>query len=335
MELLISVIILGVIIAFAGTLVSFAFTLLENTKRGQETLDNRKLADAMLEFSSERSGVNRGRLPSPIYSSDVKGGLYNPAASDQESLALARILLTTGVPVGSINNDRSAMRNGRIYQLVKDLSYSARLYGVTGPVVNLKYDFGTITSTNCSRNSSCYTSGSSSNPPGDSAHLTSSNYTSWEPVPNDYGSIAFTTLYEQKRLLRITVGRLNNLSERFTNDFHNKVRLASADASTNFFEFNTAGLNLGNTDPSINMGCRDGWYNLAASNVNILTKLGLDKSEFGMTSWGGPIGYCRDFDPAGTGLHNEPPHYGALRINKDVTATVSPVVINDAVIITF
>lgn len=338
MELLIAMVVLGAIIAASAPLVSFAFTLMENTKRSQETLDNRKMADAFIEFASERSGVNRGRLPAPIYTTAapvIKGGLYNPAATDAESIDLGRILLTTGVPVGAINNDRAAVRNGRVYQLVSGLTHSSRLYGVTGPVVNLTYDFGVIVSTQCSRTSSCYTNGTVGNPPGDSARITAANYSAWEPTANDYGAIAFSTLDEQKTLLRVTVGRLNNLSERFTNNFHNKVRLASADSTTNFFEINSGGLNLGNVNPAVNMGCRDGWYNLAAANVDVLTKLGMDKTEHGVNAWGGIISYCRDFDPAGTGTHNSPPHYGALRIHRNVTTTTAPTVVNDAVIVTF
>ena len=94
-------------------------------------------------------------------------------------------------------------------------------------------------------------------------------------------------------------------------------------------------LTLGPANATTNMGCRDGWYNLAATNVDILTQLGMDKSEQGVTAWGGVIDFCRDYDPALSGTHNSPPHYGALRMNRDATSAVAPTVLSNAVIITF
>lgn len=338
-ELIISIVVLGVLIVAVAPMISNAFTFREAAVRDENTLQNRKLANAMVEFSRNREGINRGRLPAPVTTTTatnlIKNGLFDPLSVTAESVELGVILRSTGIPFGQLNNDGAVVENARVYQRVSGLTYQMPLYSTTGPRVLLNYDYGVIYNTRCSRRSTCYTAAVAANPPGDSAQLTSANISSWITEGEDYGPIAFSTLEDQKTLLRITAGRLNRLADRFVVDFHNKVRLAAADSTANFFVVNNGGLNLGDLDPAANMGCRDGWYNLSAANVDVLTQLGMDKTEHGVTAWGGLIGYCRDFDPAGTSTHNAPPHYGALRIHRNTSSLVAPTVLTDAVIITF
>ncbi|KKN80583.1 hypothetical protein LCGC14_0328020 [marine sediment metagenome] len=335
-ELIISVVILGILIAAVAPLVSSAFMFMEAAKKDENEITNRNLANAMIDFSRTRTGVMKSRLPDPVNTSaPIVAGLFNEASTNSESIALGVLLKSTGVGPNQINFDNAVVQNARVYQRVSDLTFNMPLYVTTGPSMRLTYDYAVVYSTRCGAATACYTSASSSNPPGDSPVLNSGNYSSWKTVGSDYGAVAFSSLSEQKNLLRITAGRLNMLTERFNVDFHNKVRLSSADSATNFFPTNNGGLDLGNTNPVANMGCRDGWYTLSAANVDVLTQLGLDKSEYGVTPWGGIISYCRDYDPAGTGTHNSPPHYGALRINKGTTSLGVPAVISDAAILTF
>lgn len=82
--------------------------------------------------------------------------------------------------------------------------------------------------------------------------------------------------------------------------------------------------NLSGQAASLNQGCFDGWYNLAAADVNVLAQLGLSASEFAKTPWGGTIEYCRDYDVASASAPGEFPHYGALRFHREVSTGVSP-----------
>jgi len=336
-EMLIALVVLGLMILTVQPMLNMAFTFIEKSMQMEEILNNKKLGDALVEYARNRDGVSRNRLPAPVYAADdsVNGGLYDPTKTDSESLALARTLLAAGVQTNAINFDSTAAKNARVYQVVSGQTIEVPYYGSTGDKVTLTYDYGVLYATKCMRASACYKNATAANPPGDSAQITAATIASWGIAGQDQPPIAFSTLDNQKQLLRATAGRVNQLSERFVTDFHNKIRLAAADSTLNFFETNTGGLALGNVDPALNFGCRDGWYALSAANVDVLTKLGLNKSEMGVTAWGAPISYCRDFDPAGTGTWNDPPHYGALMINKNMISTAVPTVLADALIIPF
>lgn len=338
LEMLIAVVLVGLVFLAIAPMMNLAFALIHKSNADQEIVNNRKIADSLIEFSSERDGVQRFRLPTPAAKTGTPrliSTIYNPSATTSEAVALQNRLLDSGVTPNGINTDMRAVKNVRVYQLASGLTADVPMFGPQGDKVRLTYDFGVIYSTKCMQSSSCNTSATAANPPGDSPQFTTSNYASWTPAGDDYGVVAFSTLDGQKDMLRSTAATINRLTERFVTDFHNKIRLSSADSTANFFEINTGGLSLANTDPALNFGCRDGWYALSAANVDVLTKLGMNKSEVGITAWGGPISYCRDFDPAGTGSHNSPPHYGALLLNRNMASTAVPTVLSDALIIPF
>src|SRR5690606_20737680 len=111
-----------------------------------------------------------------------------------------------------------------------------------------------------------------------SGAFTISNVTSWVPDGRDYGAVSFSTLSEQKQMLRQTAGRINRLSDKLTSEFYTRLRLAAANSTDNYFPKPTNGGApiLAGYNPVVNMGCHDGWYRLSASNVNILEQIGLD-----------------------------------------------------------
>lgn len=333
-ELTIVVVIFGLMITASGPVISMVMTFWEGSKRSEQVVNNQKLASAIMSFARNSNG---GRLPAPYSGSGsgIASGLYNPADATALGQALAMELRNTGVPVDQINNDSAVIENVRVYRRVAGLTYSMPFRFSTGSQVTLTYDVGAITSTQCAKANACNTG-----TPGSSAALTAANITTWEPTAPDYGAIVFSSLPEQKNMLAITGGRINRLQEKLVNEFHTRMRLAAANSTINYFPVpNGAGApNLSGQNPVVNMGCHDGWYRLSAANVNVLAQLGLDSAEFGVTAWGGPVDYCRDFEPTAvnTSTANTSPHYSALRFNRNLSAaSASSGVFANDVVVTF
>jgi len=100
--------------------------------------------------------------------------------------------------------------------------------------------------------------------------------------------------------------------------FRGKQLAAQPTDTTNWYP----GSGMGGKSPTANQGCRDGWYPLDTTTV--LPLIGLSVGEFGKTSWGGVIEYCRDFDPAASKSANAPPQAAALRFNANISAGAVP-----------
>lgn len=331
-ELMLSVVLLGIVIVITGPVVALAFTFMDAAKRDENIVNNQRLAGALMSYARN---YNNGRIPPPYTGGKVNSGLYNPADTSVNGTQLAMELRNSGVPASAINTDNQAMKNVRVYRVVSGLSYQVPLYFTTGSKVSLTYDVGALVQTRCPSNNPCNTG-----TPGTSSPLTSANLTTWIASGTDYGDVVFSTLPEQKNMLRITVSRLNRLADRLASEFYTRQRLAAANSLTNFFPVpnNSGAPNLGGINPVANMGCHNGWYRLNAANVNVLALLGLDPNEFGVTAWGGPIEYCRDYEPTGTSTatENQSPHFAALRINQDLSSGLPPTGLFGAdVVVTF
>lgn len=328
-ELVIAVAILGVIFAITGPAINSALTMMENAKRDEVVLSNQKLSAGMMAFARNSNG---GRLPAPYTGTGVFSGLYNPADVSVAGKALSLELRNTGVPVNAINSDSAAVENVKVYRRVAGLTYAMPFYFTTGTLVTLTYDVGSIVQTSCFKAGAC-----NSGIPGASVAMTAANVTTWVPTLPDYGAVMFSTLPEQKSMLRLTAGRINKLADRLSSEFFTRMRLAAANSAQNFYPRPTNGgaPNLAGANPATNMGCHDGWYRLNAVNVNVLIQLGLDPAEFGVTAWGGAIDFCRDYEPSGA-TANTPPHYAALRFNRTLSGgVVSTGVLAGDVVITF
>jgi prepilin-type N-terminal cleavage/methylation domain-containing protein len=323
-ELIIAVAILGVIFSITGPAINSALTMMENAKRDEVVLNNQKLAAGMMAFARNN---NAGRLPAPYTGGGVFSGLYNPADVSVLGQALSLELRNTGVPVNAINSDSAIVENVKVYRRVAGLTYTVPMYFTTGTPVTLVYDVGAIVQTNCVKSGSCNTG-----TPGSSGVMNSSNVTTWVPTLPDYGAVMFSTLPEQKNMLRMTMGRVNRLTDRLSSEFYTRMRLASANSTQNFYPSATS-LSLAGQNPVTNMGCHDGWYRLDAINVDVLAQIGLDSAEYGVTAWGGAIAYCRDYAPGG-GAANTAPHYAAIRFNRALSSGAAPtgVLANDVVV---
>lgn len=319
-ELVVSVAILGVLLAMLAPMLSWAMTFIEAANRNEVTLNNRKLADGLLSYARASNG---GRLPASATNGSIRHDLYNTSTSPA---TLVEALRNTGVPVSEILGDKAVNQNRRVYQVVRNLEHTEPLYFTTGPGMVLRYDFGVIYMTELKRNSAA-----TGNSYGASPELTSTNRLTWEPVYPDYGAIAFSSLPLQKEMLRMTLARINRLTDRLQSEYHARLRYTAAAATTNLFPANTA-FQLAGATPAMNMGCRDGWYDLSAVNVDILEQIGLNKDEYSRTAWGGQIAYCRDYVSNTASAPDEPPHYAAIRIHRETWATGTPGAGNEAII---
>lgn len=326
-----------VVIVLVGVMASMIFALFPlidfNQQRAYEEgafEKNRSVALGILKHANETTG----RLPAP-FTGVVDGTSYasapvHPNAIDASSIAIRNNIQSLGVPTAQIFNDGKFSRNVRVYQRIEGLTTSLPIRGITGDTVIVTYDVGVVYQTNCPQELACNTA-----LPGSSIALTSSNYATWQPVLPDGQDFFISTLDFQKRLLDLTMDNIALLIRRVQNDYAYRAITSAPNDTTNFYYSpnGTGAPNLSGTTNSLtNEGCYDGWYDLSASNVNVLERYGLNKSTFGRTAWGGRVEYCRDYDAINAGK-NALPHSAAIRFNRNVTAGNSPVVGSNIIIV--
>lgn len=314
-ELLISVVILGILMAVLGPIFSNALTFMDSAKKSEVKLNNQKLAAGMLSFARNHNGM----LPPerPDFS------LFDRSATSGEPYELFLELTGVGVAPNEINTNGYGLDLMKMYQVVGGLTHEQPLFFSTGDTVTLNYEVGVIYQSNCPVLGACKGAPFAADR---SERLTAANIASWNIKGKDYAPVMINTLAEQKTLQRITLGRLNRLSDRFSSHFYAKSRVSEQSGVNHF-----AGLmpTLGyKTD-----GCWTQWDDL--SSTNTLASIGLDRNEYGKTAWGGRIEYCRNYKPTAL-VGGEPPFYAALRINKNLRPNSNPAASGSAnAIITF
>jgi hypothetical protein len=288
-------------------------------------LNNQLIASGLLSYAA--NSTQDGRLPPPYTGNGYTKTVYNPSDGSSAGVALAQALTQSGVNPSEINDDGTASKNVRVYQLVQGLTQQVPLYFRSGPLVTLTYDFGAIYLTACPKGNTACNPNSATGVPGDSQALSASNYTTWSPGGSDGRAHFVSSLPIQKQMLATTVQRLDKVRDTLLSYLRTQQVTAAGGDTTNWYpnqDGKAAPGSLSGANPSSNQGCRDGWYDLSKTEVKVLPTVGLSAQEYGMTAWGGPIQYCRDYDPTGTGTPNAPPHYAAIRINADVSAGLAP-----------
>lgn len=278
--------------------------------------DHERIASVLLAYSRQETAL--GTLPTPYTGGDFHSSLLDPA----DAVFAAR-LRAAGLNTTTVNHDGSAAANVRVYQRVAGLTTNVPVFFQSGPLSTLTYDFAAIYQTACPKDAACNTG-----LPGNSTALTSSNFINWSEAGTDFALVFVSTLPQQKRMLAETMRRVGVL-RRAIDGFRQALRLAAAaDDGTNFHPAPTGvgAPNLAGANPVSNEGCHDGWYSLAASNVNVIPQVGLAQGEFATTAWGGAIQYCRDYEPAagGTSTADQPPHSAALRMHLSLSRGVAP-----------
>lgn len=321
-ELLISVVILGIIMAIVGPIFSSTLTFMEASKKSEVLQNNQKLASGMLSYARN----NGGELP------PEQGGKYQlydeSAVRPSKQYELYLTLTGSGVAPNQINSSGYGVDTAKLYQVVSGLKYEQPLYFNTGDMVTLSYQVGVIYQSACPKQEACANSPFSNyNGYARTPKLTESTIVSWDVAGNDYAPVMINTLAEQKSMLRVTIGRLNRLTDRFSSHFYSKAR-ASESAGVNHFAGTAA--SLGGVQKQ---GCWVEWDNL--SGTTTLESIGLNKNEYGKTAWGGNIEYCRDYKPGGGGAEGQPPFFAALRFNKELKKNSHPSAATNNVIVTF
>ncbi|ELL1256095.1 type II secretion system protein [Pseudomonas aeruginosa] len=323
LELLVTVVIIGILGSLTASMFPMFAAFNELNYRTGQKLTNEQIGQGMTAWAASESPV--GDLPTPYTGSGYTSTVVNKGSTTATDMALMDLMRRNGVDAKQFNDDGTAPANVRVYQRLTGLTESFPLFPDSGPYATLTYQLGVIYSTACAK------SGSTCNPsptgvPGSSPILTAANRSTWDVVSPDFSAAYISTLPLQRSKLAVTGSRMRRISNEMVKYF-NLLRVSAAPtATTNFYPAPTGGgaPNLSGQSPAANMGCRDGWYTLGNANVNVLDQLALPKAELAVTAWGGAIQYCRDFDPLGTNGPNAEPHYGALRINGNVSTGSAP-----------
>lgn len=323
-ELLIVLILIGVLMLMMAPLFAQFITASSNNYVEQARIDNQRIADAMVAVAqNEGNGV----LPTPYSGGGYTSTIMNPADSSAIGIAFRQQLSEARLPPIAINDDGTAEKNVRVFQRLSGLQLVTPIYFRSGPLVTLTYDYGVIYLTRCPlANTGCANSGI----PGASPPLTALNRATWEALMPDVAPVFVSALPVQKSMLAATTRRIDRVRDALLSYYRGKQLVAAATDTTNWYP----GSGMGGKSPGANQGCRDGWY--ALDTTTVLPLVGLSQGEFGLTSWGGRLEYCRDYDPAASKSANAPPHAAAIRLRSDVSQGLAPdaAVIGNNVILT-
>ena len=117
-ELMVSVVILGILMMIIGPIFSNALTFMESAKKSEVQLNNQKLASGMLSYARNHGG----KLPDAITEGKAYS-LYKQGALPSDGLAYERYLeLTgTGVPPNEINTTGYGVGAMKMYQVLDGL----------------------------------------------------------------------------------------------------------------------------------------------------------------------------------------------------------------------
>lgn len=326
LELLVTIVLVGVMAQMIFGLIPLIEFQQERAYQEGAFEKNRAVALGILKYANETTG----RLPDPYFGT-VNSVRYvsapaHPDATDAVNAGIRNNIQSLGVPTTQIFHDGTFSQNVRVYQRAQGLTRNLSIRGVTGDYVTVTYDVGVVYQTECSQTQACNNGVAGTSVPGASALLTMSNHTNWVATLPDAQDYFFSTLDYQKKLLDLTMDNVSIVIRRIQNDYAYKSITSAPNDVTNFYMGpNGSGApNLsGTTNSTTNEGCYDGWYDLSASNVNILERYGLNKTTYGTTAWGGSIQFCRDYDAINAGK-NALPHSAALKFNRNVTSGPAP-----------
>lgn len=324
-ELLIVVVMLGFVLLIIAPTFNRFLTAQARAYDSKQEENNFRIAGALVNYAANASQF--GKLPAPYTGGGYVSTIYNPADTSAAGAALTQALTQTGINPSEINDDGTTGARVRVYQRVTGLTQQVPLFFQSGPLATLTYDFGAVYMTTCNKNdASCNPSGTGV--PGTSAVLSASNFATWKTSGTDAAGYQFvSTLPVQKSMLANTVTRLDKARGSLLSYLRAKQISAGAGDTTNWYP-NQAGASaagsMSGASPATNQGCRDGWYDLSSASVIVLPAVGLSREEYGTTSWGGRIEYCRDYDPTAAKSPNAAPHFAAIRILADVSSGGAP-----------
>lgn len=330
-EMLIVVFVVGILSIVIAPLLNSYVTSLRASYFKKQEVNNQAIGIALQNFAHDSTTL--GTLPAPYTGNGYTSTVYNPTDASVAGQALTDALTQTGVNSSELNDDNYSSHRVRVYQRVAGLTMQTPLYFQSGPLVRLTYQYGAVYMTACPKGtSSC--NPSASGVPGDSPVMTAANYATWTTTGTDLSPFFVTTLPLQKQMLANTAQKLDKVRDKLLSYFTAQQRTASGNDTTNWWLPNPG--TMAGQSPATNQGCRDGWYDLS-TNTTILPSVGLTTTEYGMTAWGGPIQFCRDYDPTGTKTPDAAPHLAAIRIHSSVSTGSAPdaVVVGNNLVLTF
>lgn len=309
-ELLIGIIVLGILAVVLTPYFSAVRTAQLQAYTEKQRLINQRIASGLVRYASEHSTT--GALPAPYTATGVNSGPIDTTDGD-----LTAIMQETGIDPGEFNDDGRSSPRVRVYQRAAVTGYETPLFVRSGPLVLLDYHIGAVYITDCIKGTAC-----DADIPGASAELTAANRATWNITAPDSAVARLSSLPVQKRMMALTASRMNAIRDALTGYATAKILAAAPGDTTNHYP----GSGMSGLDPLVaaNQGCRDGWYPLNDASVNVLPLVGLTKSEYGVTAWGGAIQYCRDYDPSGSLGAGTPPHYAAIRVNRGLSTAAGP-----------
>lgn len=332
LELAIVVVVLGVVFLMVHPMLSAMLGTQKRALIEKNTWINQKIGDSLLFHAKTNTAL--GKLPTLTtapYSTNF--AIFNPTGTGtaDENLFL-QVLTQSGIDLTAINTDGYTAGRMRKLQKVSGLTATMPLYFQSGPLVTLTYEMAAIYNTVCRSNTD---TGCDSYGRGTVA-LTSGNYTTWNisTADTDESSlVTVTTLPLQKQMLGETTRRLNRIRDGLAAYFRSKQLTAAPNDSTNWYAdpnlIGASATQVDVADGACAVGtpcCRSGWYDLSqtgANPVNVLDVIGIGKTEYGKTAWGGRVDYCSDF-VIDNSAANTPPHNGALRILKSASTGSNP-----------
>lgn len=313
-ELIIALSIIGMMTIMLGPVFQWYFTVRDSTYKEKQQYINQSITESYINYAKMSSAL--GTLPTPY-----TGGSYTNSVVQSTNTTLLNYLLQQNFPQTEIYHDGTGAQNARVYEQVTGLTQSAPLLVQNGPTVTLTYSMGVVYTSNCSINdSACISALKTSNA------FSSGTYNTWTPNSSQTGAALVSNLLVQKSMLIDTANKIDKIREALLTFYKTMQLQNSPSATTNYFPNSdgTTGNNLASLGATV-QGCWHAWIDLSNAGVAVLPTIGLTQAEHGTTAWGGKIEYCRDYDgsllPAGA---NSVPHYGAIRVNKDVSSGLAP-----------
>lgn len=321
-EMLIAVMLFGLLSLMLSPTFRTFMTARDQAYKERQTFVNNKIAQAMQEFAEQPPPATPiGVLPAPWTNTSGRFFLAPVNMTTGSTTSVMPYAQAQGLTTSEFNDDGSAAARVRVYQRAQGIPVDSYLFFQGGPPVSLNYDLGVVYMTACARAQTCNASATTptTQTTPTPTRLTAANYASWTPPSDAVGTVFFSTLPLQKRMLALTASRLDRIREAMTNFYNAKGN----------YPFPTAGRQLTNGAPALNQGCREGWYELGTDTVgsvvnDIAAQVGIGQKEDTRTAWGASIEYCQDYDATGAKGLDTAPRYAALRINRYVSQAMSP-----------
>jgi hypothetical protein len=290
-----------------------AFVTTQTVVAQQRAIEtNQAIARAMVEFARH----NNGRLPVPVQLSGqgINFGIAPPGETQFHTLT--PFLVREGLPPSLHNDDGSASRRVRTFQMAPQTGIAmVPLFGSSGPMVRLTYDYGVIYQTNCPRaDTTCNISGQVPRDRGGSARignnlLVPGQHANFQSRPSDVAVTFVSTLEVEMEKLAEFARQIQEIRDTMTayratgphrcptawlNDpvtgvyaFGNRNPVpmclrdcAAGEDCDRFIDYNDPrwpSQSLATQEKNVNrQGCWDGWYRLGRDlNQPFLRALGL------------------------------------------------------------